>query len=79
MTTPPAPVRISDTEMIRTMGYLGISLEQKINYYPKRNYFEVKNYFKRNFDWSNEYFEGRTRKFDIFKPKKDENFRSINK
>ena len=70
MTTLPAPVRISDRERIKTMGYLGISLEQRFKYYPKRNYSEVKNYFKRNFDWSNEYFEGRTRKFDISRPKK---------
>ena len=79
MTTPPAPVRISDIEMIKTMGYLGINLEQKIIYNPERNYSEVKNYFKRSFDWSNEYFEGRTKKFDIFRPKIDEIFKSVYK
>ena len=72
MTTLPAPVRISDREMIKTMGYLGINSEKNLSYYPQQNYSEVKNYFKRNFDWSHEYFDGRTKKFGIFRTKKDE-------
>ncbi len=70
MNTLPAPVRISDKEMIKTMRYLNLNLEQiEQNFYyrPQRNFSEVKNYFKRNFDWSHEYFENRTKRLGLIK------------
>ena len=60
MKTLPAPVRISDKEMVKTMGYLGLNLKHKNYALTKHNLSEVKNYFKRNFDWSSKYFENRT-------------------